>query len=399
MFNKKIITGVMAFAVATTTYSCAFAYTPIGEYYHIPADRMETDNFWDVEVKSNYLQEDKFLEDKIQAPLIKFNPQKLKKAYSKYEDGLKGVYINSVGDTMDSNVSGSNYGGGYISLTKGSLLVNSGSAYKSCNGTTTPKDYNIYALSAIASDYAHECGHWYYDDALSKRDWGQTAEQTAKDSFALEARADAFGIRLLENVPQFSVGGDLISVYRMARYDGWDTRKENHPTNNSRWNATYNYIREMSKNRVGYENDNDTYNNADSSTFYVRLKNEDKYWEIKVPDQYELANFANANYKRILYNSADRAKYVMGQVAWAIKNNCWDKNHIAIYKAQEIFNDMPETPFIVYAICVEKNKNEQKIIDWVVTSNEEENSVDFYTESQNQQVNEYISALFDSLDS
>lgn len=399
MFNKKIITGVMALAVATTTYSSALAYTPVGEYYHIPSAEMETDNFWDVEIKEKYLQEDEFLEEKIQAPLIKYNPQKLKKAYSKYEDGLKGVYINPVGDTRDSDIGGSNYGGGYISLTKGSLLVNSGSAFRSGDGSLTPKDYNIYAISAIAADYAHECGHWFYDDALSKPDWGQTREQTAKDAIALEKRADAFGIRLLENVLQFSVGGDLISLDRQHEQLGWYNDSSEHPSTYDRWNATYNYIREMSKNRVGYDNDNDTFHNAKSSTFYIRLKNEDKYWEINVPDQYEVANFANVNNKRILYNSADRAKYVMGQVAWAIKNNCWDKQHIAIHKAQEIFNDMPETPFLVYAICVEKNKNERKIIDWIVTSNEEENSVDFYTETQNQQVNEYISALFDSLDS
>ncbi len=397
MVKKRILTGVMALAVVTTSYTCAWAYVPIGQDYHIPASKIETDNFWNKEIKENNLQQSEFLERVIQAPLIKFNPQKLKKAYSKYEDGLKGVYINPVGDIRDGDVGGSNYGGGYISLTRGSLLINSASTYRGRNATTTPKDYNIYGRSAIAADYAHECGHWYYNDALSKPDWGQTREQTAKDAIAVENRADAFGIRLLENVPQFSVGGDLISLDRQQQQLGWDNDSTEHPSTYSRWNATYNYIREMSKNRVGYYDDKDTYNNANAATFYIRVKNKDAYWQITVPDQYEVEHFTNANYKTVLYNAADRAKYVMGQVAWAIKNNCWDKKHFVTYKAQDIFKDMPETPFEVYALCIEKNDNECKIIDWVVIPAEGD-KVDFYTESQKKQIEDYIRSLYNSLD-
>ena len=48
--KKKIIAGIMALAVVTTSYTSALAYTPIGEFFHIPASKMETDNFWNKEI-------------------------------------------------------------------------------------------------------------------------------------------------------------------------------------------------------------------------------------------------------------------------------------------------------------------------------------------------------------
>ena len=60
--KKKILTGIMALAVATTTYSSALAYVPIGENYHIPAAKMEVDNFFSKELSANNLQRSDFLE-------------------------------------------------------------------------------------------------------------------------------------------------------------------------------------------------------------------------------------------------------------------------------------------------------------------------------------------------
>ncbi len=384
--KKKILTGIMALAVATTTYSSALAYVPIGENYHIPAAKMEVDNFFSKELSANNLQRSDFLERNIQAPLIKYNPQKIWKAKSKYADGLKFVYIRPIGTSTDSDVGGSNPGGGYISLTRGSILVNSAPFFGSADTTLTPKDYNIYALSAIASDYAHECGHWYYDDPLVSSKLGQSDQTVARDLVSQEARADAFGIRLLENVPQFSVGGDLNSIRRGAKQSGWYGNPKEHPTFDSRWKNTYNYIKQMSNNRVRFENEN----SHDNGVFYIKDK-QGKDWKIVVPKQYDVYGFVDANNKKELYNSYERANYVMGQVAWAIKNNCWDANHVSIEDGTKYFKDIPQGDVTIKVIVARKNNKEYKIIDWGGTSKVENKN--FYSAEQKEAFDNYLSNL------
>ena len=75
MNKKKILTSVMALAVVATTYSSALAYVPVGKDYHIAADKIETDYFF--KNVASGLQRSEYLEKNIQAPLIKYNPQKI----------------------------------------------------------------------------------------------------------------------------------------------------------------------------------------------------------------------------------------------------------------------------------------------------------------------------------
>lgn len=371
----------MTLAIAVTTYSSALAYVPVGEDYHIAFDKEETDSFLKNELGG--LQRSEYLEKNIQAPLIKYNPQKVWKSNSKYADGLKEVYIEPVGNAFDSDGSGTNYGGGYISLTRGSVFINSAPVYGSNKVTLTPKDYNVYALSAIASDYAHECGHWYYDDALLDRKFNQTREIADKESIKVEARADAFGIRLLENVPQFSVGGDLISVYRMAQQTGWNGAGKTHPTNISRWKTAYNYIYQMAGGRVNFYNES----SQENRIFYIKDSQGEK-WEIVTPPQYEVANFVNVESKKQLYTAHERANYVIGQVAWAIKNNCWDANHVTIEDGSKYFKDIPQGDITIKVIVARKNSREYKIIDWVGISKVQTKK--YYTQEQEQEVDDYV---------
>ena len=371
----------MTLAIAVTTYSSALAYVPVGEDYHIAFDKNETD--YTLKNGLGGLQRSEYLEKNIQAPLIKYNPQKVWKSNSKYADGLKEVYIRPVGNTFDSDDSGRNHGGGYISLTRGSVFINSAPVYGSNKVTLTPKDYNVYALSAIASDYAHECGHWYYDDAFMDKKLNQTREKADKDSIKVEARADAFGIRLLENVPQFSVGGDLISVYRMAQQDGWNNSTKTHPTNISRWNTTYNYIYQMAGGRVNFYDES----SQENRIFYIKDSQGEK-WEIVTPPQFEVANFVNVESKKQLYTAHERANYVIGQVAWAIKNNCWDANHVTIEDGSKYFKDIPKGDITIKVIVARKNSREYKIIDWVGISKVQTKK--YYTQEQEQEVDDYV---------
>ena len=371
----------MTLAIAVTTYSSALAYVPVGEDYHIAFDKNETD--YTLKNELGGLQRSEYLEKNIQAPLIKYNPQKVWKSNSKYADGLKEVYIKPVGNAFDSENSGYNHGSGYISLTRGSVFINSAPVYGSNKVTLTPKDYNVYALSAIASDYAHECGHWYYDDAFIDKKLNQTREIADKDSIKVEARADAFGTRLLENVPQFSVGGDLISVYRMAQQSGWNNSTKTHPTNISRWNTTYNYIYQMAGGRVNFCNES----SQENRIFYIKDSQGEK-WEIVTPPQFEVANFVNVESKKQLYTAHERANYVIGQVAWAIKNNCWDANHVTIEDGSKYFKDIPKGDITIKVIVARKNSREYKIIDWVGISKVQTKK--YYTQEQEQEVDDYV---------
>ena len=371
----------MTLAIAVTTYSSALAYVPVGEDYHIAFDKNETD--YTLKNELGGLQRSEYLEKNIQAPLIKYNPQKVWKSNSKYADGLKEVYIEPVGNAFDSENSGYNYGGGYIGLTRGSVFINSAPVYGSNKVTLTPKDYNVYALSAIASDYAHECGHWYYDDAFIDKKLNQTREIADKDSIKAEARADAFGTRLLENVPQFSVGGDLISVYRMAQQTGWNGSGKTHPTNISRWKTTYNYIYQMAGGRVNFYDES----SQENRIFYIKDSQGEK-WEIVTPPQYEVANFVNVESKKQLYTAHERANYVIGQVAWAIKNNCWDANHVTIEDGSKYFKDIPQGDITIKVIIARKNSREYKIIDWVGISKVQTKK--YYTQEQEQEVDDYV---------
>ena len=381
MIKKKILTSVMTLAIAVTTYSSALAYVPVGEDYHIAFDKNETD--YTLKNELGGLQRSEYLEKNIQAPLIKYNPQKVWKSNSKYADGLKEVYIEPVGNAFDSENSGYNHGSGYISLTRGSVFINSAPVYGSNKVTLTPKDYNVYALSAIASDYAHECGHWYYDDAFIDKKLNQTREIADKESIKVEARADAFGIRLLENVPQFSVGGDLISVYRMAQQTGWNGSGKTHPTNISRWKTTYNYIYQMAGGRVNFYDES----SQENRIFYIKDSQGEK-WEIVTPPQYEVANFVNVESKKQLYTAHERANYVIGQVAWAIKNNCWDANHVTIEDGSKYFKDIPKGDITIKVIIARKNSREYKIIDWVGISKVQTKK--YYTQEQEQEVDDYV---------
>ena len=384
--KRNCLAGFITLAITATTYTSAFAYVPIGDNYHIPADKMEVEHFFNDE--ADKLVRNNWIDNNIQAPLIKYNPQKVWRASSNYEDGLKGSYIHLVGDSYDSDEGGSNYGGGFISLTKGAMMVNSAPYYGKKVSSMFPRDYNIYARSAIASDYAHECGHWYYDDALSETKWGQTPEKTQSDFKAAELRADAFGIRLLENVPYFSVGGDMISTSRMAEQedDSWIPQNDEtrHPSPGERFKNTYNYIKKMGHDTVRYYEEN-AKKNSGESTFYIKDKKDGEYWEIKVPNQYVPSSSQD---KTVLYNGADRAKYVMGQVAWAVKNNCWDEKHLNVYDGKEIFNDIPDGAK-VSVLVAEKNENNWKVIDWFA-------DLDSFPETQKEQEGNYINSLLNS---
>jgi len=148
--NKKIVALASALIISTMG-NVALAYTPIGQDYHTATSREELEDLYNSDDLKN-LKKSILLENKIKAPLIKYNPDKLKKATDKYSDGLHDVFIKRTNKTENAGKCIS----GYIYITSGLLNKISPDGYA---------DYNIYGLSAVASVYAHETGHWYYNDS------------------------------------------------------------------------------------------------------------------------------------------------------------------------------------------------------------------------------------------
>ena len=169
----------------------------------------------------------------------------------------------------------------------------------------------------------------------------------------------------------------------MAQQSGWNGSGKTHPTNISRWNATYKYICQMAGGRVNFYDES----SQENRIFYIKDSQGEK-WEIVTPPQYEVANFVNVESKKQLYTAHERANYVIGQVAWAIKNNCWDANHVTIEEGSKYFKDIPKGDITIKVIVARKNSREYKIIDWVGISKVQTKK--YYTQEQEQEVDDYV---------
>lgn len=360
MFNKNKFLALFFGALIISTGN-ALAYTPIGQDYHEVATKEEhklAEGVWKKEIQNHNgnMNRSYFLENKIQAPLIKYNPDKLKKANSPYEDGLYNVYVTKFSSRSASGTSISNY----IYFLQEYID----------NRLQNDKDYNVYSYSVIACTYAHEAGHWYYNDIFNR---GTQKHNDNNDTQKkLEFRADKFALQTVDNVPSFSVGGELIHWA-----DNWYHQDDEHPAGSERWTATYNYIKNNSNGRVRFEN-NKHYTN------HLIISTQGYDFEVAPPEQY-----TPDDNKTILAKDKDRASYVAGQVAWAIKNNCWNKASVKYEDAHQYFKDLPANVKATAIIATKGSK--YKIIDWYLDPV-------YLTDNQKQELNDYLICLNASMD-
>lgn len=341
MLKKKITALVCALIISAT--SSAFAYTPLDKDFHTPTSQEELDytyNQYFDEVKQahkNDIQKNAYLES-IRDKLVKYNSDKLKLATNKRSgDGLRDVYITD--ENMNAPKEDGEQFSGFVTIEAPVL--------KFVSEETATKDYNIYAQSTTASVYAHEASHWFYEDG-----WTHSNQNTLTnaDTFKIEARADKLAIKLLENVPSFSVGGVMSNYYHNAYYDGWYNKTSTHASNANRFDEAYNYIVSSSKERVLFDN-----NTRATNELLVANKDKSAYYTVYPQEQV-------LNSKKVA-SSIDRANYVAGQIAWAIKNNVWDSKHITFEDAHKYFADLPSN-ISATVIIAKANNGNYKIIDW-----------------------------------
>lgn len=336
--NKKIVALASALIISTTS-SVALAYTPLDKDYHTPTSREELEDLY----SSNYLNKMKaekqlvksaFLENKIRNVLVKYN-SKLKIATNDYDDGLRDVYISRNPNSTEESASNIS---SYIYISK--IVLD--------NITKNHKDYNIYGLSAIANIYAHESGHWYYNDTWTP---SEQKDRDIKDLLKTELRADKFAYEMLNNVPEFNVGGAFIDVSQSAKTNGWYTiNNYDHPSNGNRWDDIYKYIKAQSDNRVVFDEDK-----MDSNELLVANSDKSAYYTVYTPEQTLDGTIIATNYQR--------AYFVSGAISWAIHNNAWNSKSVKFEDAHKYFNDLPANVSATAIIATASN-GKYKIIDW-----------------------------------
>lgn len=375
MVTKNKIFALIFGALIISVNGNAFAYTPIGQDYHEPTTKEEIIAYEKEDLpqlkKELNLQKSPLLEEKIKAPLVKYNPDKLKVAKSKYDDGLRDVFIT--GSDASKGEGGASFSG-YIYIEYSSVASAIPQFYK----TGKINDYNIYGLSVLACTYGHEAGHWYYDDSWRKA--GQKKE-TGNDSKKMEARADKFALQVVDNVPNFSVGGDLIHW----NYGNWLNQSNTHPSHRERWIETYNYIKQNSNGRVFFEND-------EHNTSHLIISNQGYDFQAYPPHQYHpemILDEIEKENKSYLIKDWERASYVAGQVAWAIKNNAWTTNSVKFVDAHQYFKDLPAN--VNATVIIASKGSKYKIIDWYF-------SEEYLTEKQKKALNDYLICLKASMD-
>ena len=239
-------------------------------------------------------------------------------------------------------------------------------------GTYTPKsykDYDIYATSCLAAEYAKEASRWYYN------------EKVPQDNI----RAEKFAVNLLDNVPTFSVGGVLMSRQRTQTIVQDDFATE---SNENDLYDLYSFILNTSQNRVGFANDD-----TNTNQLLVADKNGD-YWSVFAPPQFDVTKleFERAlEDKTIMTRGEDRAYYTAGQIAWAIKNNAWDSSHVTFMDAHKYFKDLPKNINFT-AVIATTDKGNWKLIDWYLSDSS------YLTESQQENLNLYVDGMKASFD-
>ena len=241
----------------------------------------------------------------IQDRLIKYNSDRLNYDDGKHDRWLEPVWLG-FGDIPTTGWSQ----GGYVMIPNQTVSLANGRQGALHRNQNVNNDYNIYNNSNIAETLAHEFAHFTNNDVRK----GNTRK--SKTSIACEYQADATAREFLANVPEYSIGSQLL-IYAGGHWNGFDERRgiQTHPADKDRFQAIVDGIKKASNGRVSV--DNELHLTVDGKLFmgtgYVQTTDEAD--------------------KKV------RTAYLAGQIATCIQEGIWNRDYIAYNAENKIFKD------------------------------------------------------------
>lgn len=325
------------------------------------------------QIESEY--ETMFDEDiaEIQKRLVESNP-----TYLNMNDGVHKRWLSPMKLYHSDNPNAFMLPGGYSYMADS--MVNFMNTYQN-NGYTNSNNLrplngsHIYNTSSVAFVMGHEFGHWAGKDHLESYDkqfglnllvgifggqagsvggaLAQSAGVNLVDtlidrqmSFNQEKGADEWGLKFLENVPEYSTGGALTKFYRFMkleeiRYpDG--NRPKNfrnpHPDTEKRFERVADYINKSSNGRVSV--------NSYGNVFLDGVL-------LDIPSRMDVAD-------------VERSFYIAGQIAAAIKKDIFHRENLSLVAPSESkYGYNPNIPSMSYVMVSSRDGSEVKILDLI----------------------------------
>ena len=269
---------------------------------------------------------------KIAKDIIRANPSKLTDDPNVTPRYIKPICGKENGHTFFFGYGGINIG------SKGEMFhatynSNNSKAYQKSNYYPELYMYN----ATIASDLAHEMGHWYMN-----RENHNSAEEDAADNYAME---------FSEPLEYGSYAGHCLSYDSVVFAEG---KGRNHKDPKYDAQDALNYIEKASKGHIKFDGDGDGYFNSftfDGTTFlqenkipsmraswvnaYPETPKNSEKWDDFVVDESLKKNGIKESFNP---NDKYHIAYVAAQIAFAIKYNVFDNAHSHLMNAWDFWH-------------------------------------------------------------
>lgn len=369
MFNTvKLKKSIAAVLTAATLFS-ASGVASAGHFLS-SAQEKEIGNEAVAEFKREHKTYRSQLLDLIQDRLIEFNPDQLwyygKKAGSKR--GLEPVLMAEV-----KSVNAFSYPGGQVFVYDRMLdLYASKNEDGTLDGPKNPWNTSqIYQMSALAATMGHEFAHWAHEDFLREYDkqmgtrivaslipagnvWAMlgiaagssviNALNSRQMGFRTEQQADEAGMLYVENVPEYSIGGEAIDQYRTLLRE---LRRKSNAGGMEDWLHPHSKTDVRLKRALDYQ--------RISSNGFIEWRDAELYIN---------GGRVDYLYGRDDVTRVDRTMYVIGQIATAIKYGIASEQNLRLYSGDEVFTGGNKNETYALIEGTDKNGNRRvKILD------------------------------------
>ncbi len=308
--------------------------------------------------------------DYMQSRLIKFNGNELWMIGTN-PNSKRGLERIKVAHT--NNINAFSIAGGWIYVNDGMMDFLAQVATDGSGGPRNEWDVkNIYNISSLAHVVAHEHAHWAHEDMLRQYDKQRLTQligsvipvgniytslavlsgvqlvnafNSRQMGFRTEQQADEAGIAYVENVPEYSVGGAAIWLYRDTKdnerrgIEGNENWLHPHSKSAKRLERSLNYMRDISNGFIEWKG-LDLYVNGEKSDLVYYSPRAD-------------------------VASIDRAFYVTGQIATCIKFRTLSSDNILFASEDEVFTtgSSDNTCLVMVGNSADGTRKSNKLID------------------------------------